>query len=138
MPPFARNPLNPHPIHTLLRKHPSLFGIPFLIIIVGASFGLQSFTQTRYDLQDKKVQKLTKEQELGLVKSKRKIDIREEYFVSSPYILTLSLREPTPLQRLSAGQDEDWDPNKRIPRPEGLPEWGVPPTEPPPQPNKSS
>jgi len=26
-----------------------LFGIPFLILIVGGSFGLQSFTQTRYD-----------------------------------------------------------------------------------------
>ena len=56
MPPFQTNPLNPNPIHTLLRKHPSLFGVPFVLIIVGASFGLQQFTQTRYELQDQKVQ----------------------------------------------------------------------------------
>ena len=34
------------------------------------------------------------------------------------------------LQRLSALAGEDWEP-KRIQRPKGLPEWGVPPTEPP-------
>ena len=55
MPTFARNPIKPNPIHQKLRKHPSLFGIPFVLIIVAASFGLQSFAQTRYDLHDKKV-----------------------------------------------------------------------------------
>lgn len=30
------------------------------------------------------------------------------------------------MQRLSATEDKDWE-QKRIPRPEGLPEWGVPP-----------
>ena len=45
-------------MHSMLRKHPSLFGIPFLVIIVGASFGLQSFTQTRYDLHDQKIKKV--------------------------------------------------------------------------------
>lgn len=55
MPSFQRNPINPNPVHTLLRKHPSLFGVPFILIIVGASFGLSNFTQTRYDLQDQKV-----------------------------------------------------------------------------------
>ena len=58
MPPFTSNPLNPNPMHSMLRKHPSLFGIPFLVIIVGASFGLQSFTQTRYDLHDQKIKKV--------------------------------------------------------------------------------
>lgn len=53
---FPSNPLNSSPVHTTLRKYPGLFGIPFLILIVGASFGLQSFTQTRYDLHDQKVQ----------------------------------------------------------------------------------
>lgn len=99
MPPFASNPLKPHHIHERLRKHPLLFGIPFVLIMVGASFGLQSFTQTRYELQDKKIRtvritryahpfgtywwivQVTKEQELGLSKSKKKFDIREEYYV---------------------------------------------------------
>ncbi|GJE98964.1 cytochrome c oxidase assembly protein COX16-domain-containing protein [Phanerochaete sordida] len=118
MPPFQNNPLNPNPVHVLLRKHPSLFGIPFVLIIVGASFGMQSFAQTRYDLQDQKIQNVTKEQELGLARNRRKFDIREEYF------------------RLNAAPEDGWE-NKRIPRPAGLPEWGVPPTEPPPKPSSN-
>ncbi|TFY55792.1 hypothetical protein EVJ58_g8019 [Rhodofomes roseus] len=111
MPVFPSNPLRTNPVHRLLRKHPSLFGVPFVIIVVGASFAMQSFTQTRYDLHDKKVTQVNKEQELGLAKDRKKFDIREEYF------------------RLSAAADEEWEP-KRIERPKGLPEWGVPPTEP--------
>ncbi|OCH93448.1 hypothetical protein OBBRIDRAFT_713292, partial [Obba rivulosa] len=112
MPPFQSTPLNTHPIHTLLRKYPGLFGVPFVLIIVGASFGLQSFTQTRYDLHKQKITQVSKEQELSMSKRRRKIDVREEYF------------------RLSAAADEDWE-QVRIPRPKGLPEWGVPPPEPP-------
>jgi len=33
------------------------------------------------------------------------------------------------IQRLSAPSNENWEP-KRIARPKGLPEWGVPPAEP--------
>lgn len=55
MPSFQSNPLNVNPLHRTLQKHPAYFGIPFLLIMVGASYGLQSFTQTRYDLQDQKV-----------------------------------------------------------------------------------
>jgi len=32
-----------------------MFGVPFLLLMVGASFGLQAFTQTRYDLHSQKV-----------------------------------------------------------------------------------
>ena len=56
MPVFPSNPLRTSPIHATLRKYPGLFGIPFLILMVGASFGLESFTQVRYDLHDQKVQ----------------------------------------------------------------------------------
>ncbi|KAI0782248.1 cytochrome c oxidase assembly protein COX16-domain-containing protein, partial [Abortiporus biennis] len=111
MPTFTNNPVNASRLSKTLRKHPSIFGIPFLLIVVGASYGLSTFTQTRYDLQDKKVHQVNKEEELGLRKNKRQFDIREEYF------------------KLSTAQDENWE-SKRIPRPAGLPEWGVPPTEP--------
>ena len=94
--------------------------------MVGASFGLQSFTQTRYDLHSQKVTQvrvalrlilppcsdlfpykrgppltsawlagtadhyhnaqtifqMSREQELGLDRSRKKFDVREEYFVS--------------------------------------------------------
>lgn len=55
MPPFQSNPINPSRMNTLLRKHPSLFGVPFVLMMLGASFGLASFTQTRYELHDQKV-----------------------------------------------------------------------------------
>ncbi|KAH7922179.1 hypothetical protein BV22DRAFT_1070964 [Leucogyrophana mollusca] len=112
MPTFQSNPIRPTPFHSALKRHPALFGVPFLIIIVGASYGLQSFTQTRYDLQDQKVKQVSSEQALGLDRRKKKFDIREEYY------------------KLSASGEQDWEP-KRIARPKGLPEWGVPPPEPP-------
>jgi len=117
MPTFPSNPVNPGSVHRTLRRYPGLFGVPFLILIVGASFGLQSFTQTRYDLHDQKVTQVTKEQALGLDKNRKKFDIREEYF------------------KLSSAADDKWEP-KRIERPKGVPEWGVPPTEPPPKSEK--
>ncbi|KAM6500059.1 Cytochrome c oxidase assembly protein COX16 domain containing protein [Amanita muscaria] len=108
---FDSRPLNPSSFSKRVNKHPALFGVPFILIMVVASYGLASFTQTRYDMHDQKVKQVTKEQELKLKKDRKKFDIREEYF------------------RLNAQANEDWD-NKRIARPRGLPEWGVPPTEP--------
>ncbi|PCH37641.1 hypothetical protein WOLCODRAFT_113885 [Wolfiporia cocos MD-104 SS10] len=120
MPPFTRNPLNSDPLHRTLHHYPLLFGIPFLVVIVGASFALQTFTQTRYDLHDQKVTQVNKETELGLKKNRKKFDIREEYF------------------KLEAARDDNWE-QKRVPRLPGMPEWGLPPPEPePPAQSKSS
>ncbi|KAI8982915.1 cytochrome c oxidase assembly protein COX16-domain-containing protein [Trametes punicea] len=112
MPTFSSNPVKAPAYSKIFRKYPALFGVPFVLIIVGASFGLQQFTRTRYELHDQKVTALSKEQELGLSRDRKKFDIREEYF------------------KLSAAAAQDWEP-KRIERPKGLPEWGVPPPEPP-------
>lgn len=75
---------------------------------------------------------MTKEQELNLKKDRKKFDIREEYFVSGgvPFISNNLNWLRLIFKRLSAEAAEDWEP-QRIPRPKGLPEWGVPPTEPP-------
>ena len=75
---------------------------------------------------------MTKEQELRLDKNRKKFDIREEYFVRYSFSLFVISAQHLLLEmkRLSAAPDEDWEP-KRIARPKGLPEWGVPPTEPP-------
>ncbi|KAJ3722886.1 hypothetical protein C8R42DRAFT_578975 [Lentinula raphanica] len=127
---FDSKPLNPSKLNRAVQKNPALFGIPFILLMVAASYGMSTFTQTRYDLHDHKVKQvrcgflcrsecrttrylqMTKAQELGLDKQKKKFDIREEYF------------------KLSSKAEDDWEP-KRIQRPKGLPEWGVPPTEPP-------
>ncbi|KAH9996127.1 cytochrome c oxidase assembly protein COX16-domain-containing protein, partial [Russula compacta] len=114
MPAFASRPVNKSPLYRRLKRHPALFGVPFLLVMVGASFGLQTFTQTRYDLQSQRVTQVSREQELGLDRNNRKrLDVREEYF------------------KLSAASQEDWEP-MRIQRPQGLPEWGVAPAQQPP------
>ncbi|KAL0946381.1 hypothetical protein HGRIS_012611 [Hohenbuehelia grisea] len=109
---FPSRPVNTTTLHRTLKKYPGLFGVPFILLMVGASFMLTPFTQTRYELHDQRVKQVSKAEELRLDKNKKKFDIREEYF------------------RLSANADEEWEP-KRIQRPKGLPEWGVPPPEPP-------
>ena len=59
MPTFDARPLGPKTrnssINATLRKHPALFGVPFLLIIVGASFGLKSLTETRYEARNERV-----------------------------------------------------------------------------------
>lgn len=59
MPTFGARPLGPKTrtttINAALRKHPALFGVPFLLIIVGASFGLKHLTETRYEARNERV-----------------------------------------------------------------------------------
>lgn len=38
-----------------MRRNPALFGIPFVVLMLGASYGLSYFTQTKYELQDQRV-----------------------------------------------------------------------------------
>ena len=42
-------------LNQIVRKHPGVFGVPFVLLMVAASFGLTTFTQTRYDLHDQKI-----------------------------------------------------------------------------------
>ena len=63
---FQSQPLNPTPfqktVASKLRNRPFLyFGVPFLSIVVLASYGLQGFTKTRYDYHDTKVQTVSLE-----------------------------------------------------------------------------
>ncbi|CAO1633333.1 unnamed protein product [Jaminaea pallidilutea] len=105
-----------------VRRRPFLlFGVPFTVTIVGAAYGLSYLTQTRYDYNATKVSSLSKEEELGMKKDRRRIDLREEYFKLS--------QGPGGggVGGSSSSDDawEDWEP-KRVPRPEGTSEWGVP------------
>ena len=70
-----------------------------------ASWALSSFTQTRYDLRDEKVHAMTKEEELGMKKGRRKFDVREEYFVRRH----LHLSTHSPHRRKCAGLCSDRD-----------------------------
>lgn len=83
MAPFGSRSTRPNPLLNSVRRHPfAMFGLPFLSIVVLSSYALETFTQTRYDLDNQKVQAVNKEESLGMSKDRKKIDIREEYYVS--------------------------------------------------------
>jgi cytochrome c oxidase assembly protein subunit 16 len=67
----------------LMNKHPFImFGLPFLAVIISGSFVLTPATAVRYEKHDRKVRQMTKEEELNVRRSPRKVDMREEYYVS--------------------------------------------------------
>lgn len=68
--------------------------------MVAGSFFLTPATALRYEKHDRKVQQMTKEEELGIGRDRRKVDINEEYY------------------RLAAKDLDDWE-QKRVKRLEG-------------------
>jgi cytochrome c oxidase assembly protein subunit 16 len=68
---------------SLLTKHPfALFGLPFIATMVAGSFFLTPATAIRYEKHDRRVRRVSKEEELGIGKAGRKVDMKEEYYVS--------------------------------------------------------
>lgn len=66
----------------LMAKHPFLlFGLPFVSVIVAGSFVLTPATAIRYERHDRRVRQLTRDEELGVGKGGRKVNIKDEYYV---------------------------------------------------------
>jgi cytochrome c oxidase assembly protein subunit 16 len=87
----------------MMAKRPFLlFGLPFMTVIVAASFVLTPATAIRYERHDRKVRQMTREEELGVGKGGRKVDIREEYYVRLLALLALlALLTSSPLPSFS-------------------------------------
>jgi cytochrome c oxidase assembly protein subunit 16 len=98
----------------LLAKHPfALFGLPFIATMVAGSFFLTPATAIRYEKHDRRVRRMTKDEELGIGKAGRKVDMKEEYYVClSKYCPRYVLMD---LQRLAAKDLDDWE-QKRVKR----------------------
>jgi cytochrome c oxidase assembly protein subunit 16 len=76
----------------LIAKHPFLmFGLPFIAVIVAGSFVLTPATAVRYERHDRKVRQMTKEEELNVRRAARKVDMRDEYYVSDQLRLSVLL-----------------------------------------------
>ncbi|PQE21217.1 cytochrome c oxidase-assembly factor cox-16 mitochondrial precursor protein [Rutstroemia sp. NJR-2017a BVV2] len=83
---------------TALAKHPFLlFGLPFIATMVAGSFFLTPATAIRYEKHDRRVRRVSKEEELGIGKAGRRVDMKEEYY------------------RLAAKDLDDWE-QKRVKR----------------------
>jgi hypothetical protein len=84
---FGSQPLNPTPfqkaVKSSLQRRPFiLFGLPFLGLVVFSSYALEKFTKTRYDYHNTKVQSVSKEEQLKMDKNRKRVDLKEEYYVS--------------------------------------------------------
>jgi hypothetical protein len=81
--PSARGLLPPHyPTRKALQKHPFLlFGLPFMATIVAGSFMLTPATALRYERYDRKNQQITQEEAMGLRQERRKVNMKDEYYV---------------------------------------------------------
>ncbi|KAI0838204.1 cytochrome c oxidase assembly protein COX16-domain-containing protein [Hypoxylon sp. FL0890] len=65
----------------LMAKHPFLlFGLPFMSVIVAGSFVLTPATAVRYEKHDRRVRQMTREEELGVGKGGRRVNIKDEYY----------------------------------------------------------
>ncbi|KAG8766921.1 Cytochrome oxidase assembly [Serendipita sp. 411] len=94
-------------LNGFLKRNPLLFGASFLAIIIGASFGMQTFTELGVEKRDNKVTAVTQDEEVKRkLNTARRFDIREEYF-----------------RHVSRYPESAWD-NVRVPRPDGVAEWG--------------
>lgn len=79
---FSRKSLKSNPFMSAVRRHPfAFFGLPFLSLVVFSSYALETFTQTRYNHNDYKVQAVSQEEALRMDKNRKRVDIREEYYV---------------------------------------------------------
>ena len=107
----------------LMSKRPFLmFGLPFMAVIVAASFVLTPATAIRYERRDRKVRQMSREEELNVRRSARKVDMKDEYYVRvfseekrlvAVYYCCTNVS--CPVQRLAARDLDDWE-QKRVKR----------------------
>lgn len=65
-----------------LRKHHFLlFGVPFMAALYFGSVYLAEFTAIKFKMHDDRVQMMTEEEALSVGQNKRKVDMRDEYYV---------------------------------------------------------
>jgi len=81
--PSSYNNSLPARYRAALAKHPfALFGLPFVGTMLLGSFFLTPATALRYERHDRKVKTMTEDEKLGIGKDRRRIDMKEEYYVS--------------------------------------------------------
>ncbi|KAJ1335966.1 Cytochrome c oxidase assembly protein COX16 [Microdochium nivale] len=65
----------------LVARRPFLmFGLPFMSVVVAGSFVLTPATAIRYEKHDRKVRQMTREEELGVGRAGRRVDMKDEYY----------------------------------------------------------
>lgn len=107
---------NAQRIRAAVARHPFMFfGLPFMATMLAGSFFLTPATALRYERHDRKVKQLSQEEGLGIGKEKRKVDLKEEYYVSLSIFTGQHCQTDNLLQRLAAKDLDNWE-QKRVKR----------------------
>lgn len=63
------------------RRHSFLaFGLPLMVTLVGALYGLENFTAVRIERQEREVREMTESEALALVDKRQPVDIKQQYY----------------------------------------------------------
>ncbi|TPX36119.1 hypothetical protein SmJEL517_g01592 [Synchytrium microbalum] len=55
-------------------------GVPFLGLVALVTYGFSNLTQVRYDLQQKRVTTVSKEEQLGLDRNRKRLTMQQAYW----------------------------------------------------------
>lgn len=78
-------------IRAIKTHHFMFLGLPFISVVVGGAYMLSFFTQVRYEQHDRHVTAVSEDEALSVVKGRRKVDMKEEYYVSVFIVRTFIL-----------------------------------------------
>jgi cytochrome c oxidase assembly protein subunit 16 len=69
-------------LRNLPKHHFLLFGLPFFGILLGGTYLLSFFTSLRYERHSERVTAMSEEEQLSILGNRRKVDIKEDFYVS--------------------------------------------------------
>ncbi|GMM31111.1 Cox16 protein [Martiniozyma asiatica (nom. inval.)] len=93
----------------LVKKNSFLYlGLPMMLSIAMGSILLSNFTALRYERRDEKVKEMGEDEALSLIKNRRKVDIKDEYYKLQGLLDKHEDWEPKRVERLPGESDNRW------------------------------
>lgn len=93
----------------LVKKNSFLFfGLPMMLSVALASVLLSNFTALRYEMRDEKVREVEEDEALNMIKNRRQVDIKDEYYKLQGLVEEHSDWEPKRVERLKGESENRW------------------------------
>lgn len=93
----------------LVKKNSFLyFGLPMMLSVALASVLLSNFTALRYELRDEKVREVNEDEALNMIKNRRQVDIKDEYYKLQGLVEQNQDWEPKRVERLKGESENRW------------------------------
>lgn len=93
----------------LVKKNSFLYlGLPMMLSVAFASVLLSNFTAVRYEMRDEKVREVNEEEALSMVRNRRTVDIKDEYYKLQGLVEQNQDWEPKRVERLKGESENRW------------------------------